>query len=672
MDRDTDLLVYGATPGGIATAVRAGREGLDVTLVTIRTRVGGMMAGGLSWTDSTVDGPRTPLLSAFTGRVREHYESTYGADSEQYENCGDGWLFEPHVAEAVFEDLLAEAGVDVAFTYAPRTVERDGRRIEAVTFERITAGGPDAHRERKTRETETDAAGTLAVTADAFADATYEGDLYAAAGCAYRVGRESREAFGEQYAGRLYSEKGTRLFPGSTGAGDDAVQSYDYRLCLTKDASNRRPVPKPDGYDREEFLPVVEDPPELHDAPPDGNGIPAARESEPMPCHLKSELVVQTVSEMREKGLEALMLRGPLPNEKRDLNTADLPGAADDYPEADWERRREIERRHRDHVLGLLYFVQNDEAVPEDLRELFGRWGLPRDEFEEADGVPFQIYVREARRLAGRETFTEHDAREAEGLGRAPVHADAIAITEYPMDSHDCRPLRRPGSLAEGHFFLPEITVPGQVPYSCLLPREVDNLLVPVACSATHVGYGTIRLEPTWLQIGEAAGFAAALAADRGVPPADLDVYALQSTLAEAGSRLTHFGDAEPGPDHQDAAVQFCGTKGFFGDYDARADDPLDADTAAVWAETAAGALEGGVDATARARALPGDRSGEITPRRFADLLERACECRGVQVDVATARDTVDPDEPLSRGDACRMVYELAVGDATVDSRDRA
>lgn len=341
-----DLAVVGGTPGGVAAAVRAAREGLSTVLVAPNAHLGGMMASGLSFTDTTIEMARAPIHDEFFDRVATRYREEFGPDSTQYERCNDGRFFEPKVAEAVFDAMVEEAGVEVVTEYRPVSVERAGETVESVRLDPVPGGSAD---------------GKLRVAADAFVEATYEGDLIAAAGTDYRVGREPRSAHDEQYAGRIFSEKGTRLFTGSTGAGDDTVQAYNYRLCLTRDPNNRRLIPKPADYDRETYLPIVEDPPESGTNP---------LESELLPCPIKSELVRLTRAELEERGFErATLLRGPLPNEKRDLNTADLPGAVDDYPEEDPETRREIERLHRDHALGMLYFFQHDEAVPDSIRE---------------------------------------------------------------------------------------------------------------------------------------------------------------------------------------------------------------------------------------------------------------------------------------------------------------
>jgi len=632
-----DVVVLGGTPGGIAAAVRAAREGLSTHLVAFNAHLGGMMAGGLSLTDTTLDEPRAPLLDEFFDRVADYYRGKYGPDSRQFERCNDGLYFEPNVAEATFNAMVAEEEyLTASWEFYPESVERAGDKLRAVTFDSF------------------DGDERLRLAADVFVEGTYEGDLAAIAGVPYRVGRESCEAFGEQYAGRLFSRKGTKLYTGSTGEGDDMVQSYDYRLCLSCDPENRRLPEKPTDYDREEFLPIVEDPIEAELENPDD-----PLESREIPCHLKSEIVRPTIEEMRKRGLKSiLMLRGPLPNDKRDLNTADLPGEVNDYPEADWDRREEIATRHRDHVLGMLYFLQNDEAVPEDLREEAREWGLPEDEFTDNDNVPFQLYVREGRRIEGRKTFTEGDARVAPGLDRAPVHGDAIAVAEYPMDSHDCRPVRRPGSLGEGHFFLPEITVPSQVPYGTLVSEAVSNLLVPVPLSATHVGFGTIRLEPTWMQIGEAAGYAAAVATGSETSPGDVSSDAIQRRLAADGFLLSYFEDATVDDGEWAEAVQYLGTKGLFADYDASPSEPLDESTARSWARIAAEIDKGaGRSPSDRARDLPDERRSAIAPDRFADLLD--AELDGAAADAAETVRTVADGDAVTRGEACQAIYEL-------------
>ncbi|WP_247002277.1 FAD-dependent oxidoreductase [Halosolutus gelatinilyticus] len=647
-----DTVVVGGTAGGIATAVRAAREGTPTLLVTYNEQLGGMMAGGLSYTDTLVMKPRAPILDEFFERVREHYETAYGRESRQYEYCEDGYIFEPHVAEETFEALVAdEDDLTVVRGYYPESVTRSNGTVNAVAFESFD--GDDS----------------FAVNGSVFVDATYEGDLLATAGVSYRVGRESRSEHDEQFAGRIFTgirgdryypreavghaddsapmdrrgplhvpeEKRqgeldlrphpaglTEIFPGSDGSGDDAIQAYNYRLCLSRDPQNRRLPARPESYDREEFLEELED--------------------------------------VRESGLRSYLSLRYLPNDKADMNSADLPGQNYDYPEGSWETREAIARRHREYALGLLYFLQNDEAVPDDIRSDAREWGLAADEFVDNDNFPWQFYVREARRLDGRYTFTERDARLAPGLDRAPVHDDAVAFAEYPLDSHACREVRRSGGQPEGFFYASQVTRPSQIPYRALLPKDVSNLVVPVAVSSTHVGYGTIRLEPTWMHIGEAAGVAASLANERDLPPAALDADALQRRLAEAGVSLSFFNDVDAATDEPWApAVQYLATKGFFESYDVRPTEPLTRSVAEAWAIATASVIDGGADdATERATAVRADvRAGTdapVTGSEFVAMLRSELDGAELSTD---GIDEDEADEPIARGEACRLVYSV-------------
>ncbi|EJN57678.1 FAD-dependent oxidoreductase [Halogranum rubrum] len=669
-DESYTTVVVGGSAGGIATAVRAAREGTETLLVTYNDNLGGMMAGGLSYTDTLVMKPRSPLLEGFFERVRDHYETTYGRASTQYEHCEGGYIFEPHVAEEIFETLVAdEENLTVVRGYYPESATRANETVESVTFRAFEADD------------------TFTEDAAVFVDATYEGDLMAAVGVDYRIGRESRSEYNEQFAGRIFTgirgdrfypreavgneddsapmdrrgpldvpeekRRGkldlvphpaglTEIFPGSDGTGDDAIQAYNFRLCLCRDPDNRRLPEKPATYDREEFLHVLPD--------------------------------------IEASGLRHYLTLRYLPNDKADMNAADLPGTNHDYPEASWERRHETARRHREHALGLLYFLQNDDAVPEEVREEARQWGLAADEFEDNDNFPWQFYVREARRLDGQYTISESDARLEPGLNRAPVHEDAIAYAEYPLDSHACREVRQAGGQPEGFFYASQVTRPSQVPYRALLPKSVDNLLVSVPLSTTHVAYGTIRLEPTWMHIGEAAGFAASLADDRDVAPASLDVAELQGRLAEASVSLSFFNDVDTAQDDPwAAAVQFLGAKGFFDSYDVRPEDPLTEPVAASWARTAA-MLESGETVDASARAASTRHAEEASPsvdrETFVALLREEFDSTvsvGESEDDPFTSVDVDADtdtHELTRGEACRLVYRLLGPAEALDATD--
>jgi hypothetical protein len=599
-----DLVVVGATPGGIACAVRGARQGLRVLLTQYNRHLGGLWSNGLGNSDTQFAGIRAPLYTEFCDRLLARYRERYGRDSAQYravfaksfsrystsgpQSLADTqgthappaqlpdryhgkFNFEPHMAESVLEEMVAEAAhLTVWRDCVPVAVEQTGRRLSAVRFE-FADGRPPAR-----------------VTGQVFADCTYEGDLFALAGAPYRVGREGRAEFGEPHAGRIftalhfataeevgypreavegrlnlepYEAISQQIYAGSTGEGDRKIQAYTFRLCLSNDPSNRLLPEKPAVYDRAIYL------------------------------------------AMRNRW----SLGSPIPNGKLKWNTSNLPGGNWDYPEADWPRRREILRRHRDHALGFLWFLQHDEAVPESLRSRAAEYGLARDEFTDNNQVPWEMYVREARRLRGRYVFREQDATIAPGLQRAPIHYDSVGITEWSMDSHSVSMEIVAGSRREGKILLSELTRPGQVPWRCLLPPEHDNLIVPVCLSATHVGWGTIRLEPTWMHLAESAGFAAALAVHGGTTPAELEVTRLQRHLVEHGVMISFFNEFDMGTEAPWVpAVQFFGTKCFFASYDARPTDWLDEQTAARWAGIAADLLK--------------NRHGHLEHERWAEI----------------------------------------------------
>ena len=617
-----DLCVYGATPAGIACAVRAARERLKVALVHHHAHIGGMWTNGLGVLDTVYDGPRAPLYDEMVARMCELTRRESGADSEAYRRTQ--WdppevssrhpYFAPHVAEAVLDSLVDEtAGLSLYRERAPRRVSRAGRLLLGVAFEGSGGAGE--------------------IEAATFADASYEGDLYAAAGARFRVGRESRRELNEIHAGRIFSilrrdpardgyprvirrgELRLRTYgaitgeicAGSTGEGDAAIQAYNVRLCLTNDPQQRRLPARPAWYRRELF----------------------------------------------HKLRDRWTVSGGVRVHKVSWNAANLPEGGWRYPLASWEERRRITERHRDWALGLLHFLQNDADVPEELRRRARQWGLAADEFPDNDNVPYEMYVREARRLVGRYLFTEHDSTLAPGLERAPIHADSIGVTEWALDSHECHWDTVGGSSREGKILMTELTRPGQVPYRCLLPREIDNLLVPGCCSASHVGWGTIRVEPTMVPIGEAAGIAAARAGAGKVPVADVDIGAVQRALVESGAMLTFLNDGNPGDGDAVPALQMLGVHGFFGSYDARPAEPLDRAEAALWAGGLADVRSGDnvPDELAR-RILNGAPAGRGVTRGEWNELLRA---RGMPLE----REGPESATPLTRAEAAVLAYGL-------------
>lgn len=671
MTDEGSLLVVGATPSGIVTAVRAAREGVASTLVSYYAHVGGILANGLSSWDTHFEGRRAPIVDEWLDRIRSHYRETYGPDSPQYQACVNGpfgggrWsghmMWEPHVAEAAFEDLLAESDprITVMRGLRPVAVERAGRRLAAVIF-----------------SSEDEPHDTLRLAATTIVDATYEGDVAALAGIPYRIGREARWEFDEQHAGRLFMQRsgaeetfpvgdarGLRyprdaaagalnlrpwwgvtqeIFSQSTGEGDGGVQAYNFRVTLSRNPENRRDINRPTDYDRARFAPILAtqaelDAPRIHD--------------------IKTGMLINPLREF--PGIL------PVPNEKCDWNVAAIPGGADEYPDGDWTTRERVLDDHRFMALGLLYFLQNDDEVPEEVRQVARQWGLPRDEFVDNDNFPREIYIREARRIVGRTIFTENDARIAPGLNRAPVKHDAIAIAEWLMDSHDCSPLRVRGSLGDGFTSMSEVTRPSQIPYSLLFGESLDNLIVSVAMSATHVGWGTIRVEPCLMHIAECVGLAAAIAVNESVDPANIEVARLQRRLADDGSMLTFFNDVDVSEKQaRTSAAQYLGSKGFFAGYDARLNHVIDESTCRLWAFGAGELIDGTLDVERFVRDVHRadlSRSAAAHGATVIEWYERETMYRqrpGLAASTA-AELGLDTKQALSRGDVCLLTVGL-------------
>jgi hypothetical protein len=471
-----DVVVYGGTPGGVTAAVAAARSGRSVVLIEPHPRVGGMTSGGLCVTDVGKRETIGGLAKEFFGRVHAFYRTKYGPGSAQAKACRNGELPEPHVAEHVFNEMLRETGrVKVLLRHRVHKTAVEKGRLAAVTALDLASGKSVECR------------GAL------FLDAGYEGDLLALAGVPYRVGRESRDEHGESFAGVNAGP------PPGRGRGDHRVQAYNLRGTITSNPDLAVPFPRPKHYDPAPFLAYK-----------------------------------QRVLRGRAKTFaEAIQnhLRAPLPNGKFDPNVADLTGVVQAYPEGDPAARQRVYERLRDHWLSLFYMLQNDPELPEAFRATAKGWGLPKDEYPENSHVTPQVYVREARRMIGRHVLTQSDVR----VNR--YKKDGVCLGSYNIDCHVVQLLTGPeGPQPEGGFI--ELTDPYEIPYGCLVPPNVSNLLVVCAVSATHVGYGSLRMEPVFMMLGHAAGLAAHQALERDCAVQAVDVAALREALRKQGALL--------------------------------------------------------------------------------------------------------------------------------------
>lgn len=638
--RTFDVIVIGGTPGGIACAVRAARLGCSVLLVHHHQHVGGFMTSGAGGWEAPYDGLRSPIYAEIRTGATEHYRKTYGEDSQQvkasrphptHNSHLERPKIEPRVCEKLFNKMLDdEPNILVFRGYYVDRVEREGALIKAMSIRTMVGG--------ELRAT---------VPGRIFVDATYEGDLAAAAQVPYRVGRESRDEYKEPHAGVIFAkerhkEKGQHGFPlaasegtlkirhnshatgelldhPEAGQGDKSVMAYNFRPILTNDPANRVMIEKPENYD-----------PEILKKASAGGFVPN------------------------------------LPNNKVAWNSGRLIGPQNEYPEASWPRRREIEKQYRDALLSLLWYYQNDPRASEADRKKYKDYGLAKDEFADNNNFPYEIYVREARRIVGRHVFTEHDAVLAPDLERTPLYPDSIAITDWPLDSVACLSRTLPGAKNDGIFFLGEEIRPAQVSYRTLLPKGVDNLLVPVCLSASHVGWGAIRLEPVWMQTGEAAGFAAALALRDKTTPAALGPELISRALVEAGMMVSFFNDVDVTSDEPwVAAIEYLGGRGFFRSYDAKPKASLTVGTAEVWVATFGKLAAGGeFDPLTAAKLLPPQEKKPIervTVAAFCAQLAKALpsERKGQDPTTVAKRLELQPEAAITRGEACRLMYVL-------------
>jgi hypothetical protein len=500
-----DVCVYGGTAGGVAAAVQVTRMGKSAILIEPSRHLGGLSSGGLGATDIGNKAAIGGIAREFYHRIAQHYSrdsawlfetrqeyfARKGSSQSQAADLDSAnatmWTFEPHVAEATFGTMLRESGVRVLL----------GENLASVDV-----------REGTIRELALQS-GTI-VTARVFIDASYEGDLMAAARVSFTVGREANSEFGETLNG-VRAETPKHQFtvavdpyrqPGDKrsglvdfvqasdsvqpGEGDRKVQAYNFRLCFTTNSVNRLPLAAPPDYDPKRY-----------------------------------ELLARYLEALVAAGQRPVLaqLWNPIwmPNGKTDINnngpfSTDFIGASYDYPEAKEARRREIWQAHEAYTRGLLTFLATSQRVPENIRAEMRLWGPCRDEFTDTDGWPRQLYIREARRLRAAYVMTELNCRSQ------IVAEDPVGLGAYNMDSHNCQRLVRNGR-AENEGDVQVGVKPYPIAYRAIIPKaeECGNLLVPVCLSATHIAYGSIRMEPVFMILGQSAATAACLAIDQGV-----------------------------------------------------------------------------------------------------------------------------------------------------------
>ena len=522
--RTADVIVYGGTSGAVMAAVQVKKMGKSVIVVSPDTHLGGLSSGGLGFTDTGNKEVIGGLSREFYQRLYQHYQNDSSwrwQRRAEYGNKGQGtpaidgtsrtmWIFEPHAAEQVFEDLVREHKLTI---YRDEWLDRSAGRIQK-------KGG--AIRSFQTLSGKT-YAGKM------FIDATYEGDLMALAGVGYHVGREANSVYGETHNGvqagvfhhghffkkdvspyRVPGDPKSGLLPeispgkpGVNGTGDTKIQAYCFRMCLSNHPDNRVPFPKPDGYDPARY-----------------------------------ELAVRVFATGWREQFDKF---DPIPNRKTDTNnhgpfSTDYIGKNYDYPEATYERRRAIIQDHERYQKGLLYFLQNDPRVPSDVHEAMQQWGLPKDEFKDNKGWPHQLYIREARRMVGEFVMKENDA-----LGKTTV-PNPIGMGSYALDAHNAQRIVKADGFVQNEG---DIGVhpdrPYSISYGAILPKESEcrNLLVPVCVSSSHIAYGSIRMEPVFMILGQSAATAAVLAIEHNVSPQRLPYEKLRAVLLKDKQRLT-------------------------------------------------------------------------------------------------------------------------------------
>jgi hypothetical protein len=484
----TDVCIYGGNAAGVIAAVQVARMGKRAVVLQPGGFIGGLTAGGLSCTDSG-------SKEAIGGLSREFYQrcgTHYGVESE--------WRFEPHVAVGVLQAMLEETDTPIYFQQFLQSVEMENQRLKSITLQ-----------------------GGLKVLAAAFIDCSYEGDLVAAAGVSYFVGREGNALYGEKLNGvqvhkshqfdfptdpyAIEGDPSSGLLPGidpeplaPIGSGDKRLQAYNFRLCLSNQKENRIAFEKPRGYDEREYILLAR--------------------------------------YLRTGWNEAFRKFDKIRGDKVDMNnhgavSSDFIGRNHAYPEADYETREQIFQQHVTYQKGLMWFLSNDHRVPLEIREPMNEWGLARDEFGSTLGWPHQLYIREARRMVSDYVMTEGDCRVERACD------DPIGLASYQMDSHNCRRFVQDGKVFnEGDVQVP--VMPYGISLRAILPKrgECENLLVPVCLSSSHIAYGSMRMEPVFMLLAQSAATVACMALESTCSVQNIGYDELRPQLESDGQIL--------------------------------------------------------------------------------------------------------------------------------------
>ena len=512
-----DVIVYGGTSAAVIAAVQVAKMGKEVVLVSPDKHLGGMSSSGLGFTDTGDKSVIGGLARHFYHRLYQHYqkdESWKWQKKSEYGNVGQGnvaidgenrtmWIFEPHAAELVYEQLIEEHDISV---YRDEWLDREsGVKMNGTSIQSFNTLSGKVFQGK------------------VFIDATYEGDLMATSGVNYHIGREGCEVYGEKWNGvqtgvlhhghHFKSDISPYIIPGDPSSGvlprisiedpgeycdgDKRIQAYCFRMCLTTVPENRVEITRPPDFDSTRY-----------------------------------ELLVRIF----EAGWREVFHKfDPIPNLKTDVNnhgpfSSDNIGMNYDYPEASYERRKEIIREHISYQKGLLYFLKSDPRVPAEIREKMSQWGYSGDEFIDNGHWPYNIYVREARRMIGEYVMTEHEL-----IGNRPVER-SIGMGSYTMDSHNIQRYIKPDGFVQNEG---DIGVHPSEPYridmGCIIPKkeECENLLVPVCVSSSHIAFGSIRMEPVFMILGQSAATLAVMSIDAGTGIHEISYESLRTKLLE-------------------------------------------------------------------------------------------------------------------------------------------